>query len=440
MRAGLHTIILVISVLVVLPIFAPPTFMAALSGNGNCGSCHGGFNPFKFSFNGPKEASVGEEFDFVLGAKNTWTHQVSNLSVVVSLSGSPGLSFACAKGPLLENVSDSVGLLSLKKEKTIIIDQNASRLTVVLEGKPGVHTLNNIDLAVSAPSGRIWNSTGLGASESVTLEQADIAAGGYGEWKATVSWTYGDPDVAYKLAINAECFSELRERFALIGSLAPGEQKTVSWRLQCIEKSMNNVTATGRCHVHYDHTDATITDDADYDRTGRMQIVVSDSYVNGSGQDSKAENAPAWLVAQSWLAGQILGFAALGLIAASVITGGFPNNKAKIRLNKKFGSGVRRVRIHCWVSIAVIVLSVLHGIILLLGFYHGRLTGLTLGGISLAAMLGLGLVGYLHVPVSKKIGHGRWRAVHISLAATALLFGLLHTFIDGTTLPRLLGY
>ncbi len=275
--------------------------------------------------------------------------------------------------------------------------------------------------------------------ESVALEQADLSSGGYGEWKATVSWTYGDPEVAYTLRVNIEYSSEIRQRSAFIGSLAPGEEKQASWRLKCAAKCQNNLTATGRCHVNYDHTDPTIADDADYERTAKIRIAVSDYYVNGSGSGNGG-GASGWFSTQSRLIGRILGFAALGMIIASVITGGFPDNKTKVRLNKSFGNAARRVRIHCWISIGVMALSVLHGAVLLLGFYYGRLTGLTLGGISLAAMLGMGLIGCFRFYVSRRIGAGGWRALHLSLAAAALLFALLHTFIDGTTMRGLLGY
>ncbi len=76
----------------------------------------------------------------------------------------------------------------------------------------------------------------------------------------------------------------------------------------------------------------------------------------------------------------------------------------------------------------------------MLGFYRGSATGVLLGGICAGAMLFLGVSGSLFRYISRRFSYSLWRYSHIALTLIAAVTGLLHTFLDGTTIPRLLGY
>jgi hypothetical protein len=120
--------------------------------------------------------------------------------------------------------------------------------------------------------------------------------------------------------------------------------------------------------------------------------------------------------------GRITGFVNLGLVSLSI-------SLSKVKMRKK-----RKVRLHCAVSWSLLVLSVCHGTVLLIGPY----SRVTLGqnvimGYGSALTMGMASVlGLLQKQIARATNHSVWLWMHRVFLIVGTMLGVLHGILIGT--------
>ena len=153
------------------------------------------------------------------------------------------------------------------------------------------------------------------------------------------------------------------------------------------------------------------------------------------------------------LVGRILGWTSTALLILSIILGGYPR-KGKRPLNRILGNARRRVQIHCLISYEILLITILHSIILMLGHWNFMMTGdnflwadtststgvyIDLGTISLVLMAVIGFQGAFQKQMCRIMGPKVWRYSHLFLSLGALTLVLIHAFTVGSTFQPYLG-
>ena len=132
------------------------------------------------------------------------------------------------------------------------------------------------------------------------------------------------------------------------------------------------------------------------------------------------------------LVGRYTGIASFALLIISMLFGGV-SKKLKHFLNSKMGAR-KRIRIHCIVSWAILILSLIHGVILLVGPYSNYFWNpkVVLGDLSTVSLLAVSINGTFMKPIIRKIGTDRWRKMHIIYSWISLVLCTVHTILIGT--------
>jgi hypothetical protein len=153
------------------------------------------------------------------------------------------------------------------------------------------------------------------------------------------------------------------------------------------------------------------------------------------------------------LVGRLLGWTATALLIASIILGGYPR-KGKRPLNRLLGNARRRVQIHCLISYEILLVTLLHSIILMLGHWNFMMTNdnflwvetststgiyIDLGTISLVLMAIIGFQGAFQKRLCRLMGPKVWRYSHLFLSLGALILVLIHAVTVGSTLQPYIG-
>ncbi len=141
-------------------------------------------------------------------------------------------------------------------------------------------------------------------------------------------------------------------------------------------------------------------------------------------------------VTLQWITGRFVGWISAVLLIVSIFTGGTIKTIGK-SLNKALGGAANRVSVHCFVSLLIVGLSIFHALMLMLGWYLGRTTGLTSGLIAFTAFTCLGVTGTFQVAICKKIGHSSWRSIHFWLTMLSTIIVIQHAVTNGTSLAFL---
>ena len=117
-------------------------------------------------------------------------------------------------------------------------------------------------------------------------------------------------------------------------------------------------------------------------------------------------------------------------------------------MTRLLGNARRRVYIHCLVSFEIVLLTVLHAVILMLGHWEFIMWNdspfiadpsfnagiyIDLGAAALGMMAVVGLHGYHQKSLSKIMGHRVWRYSHLIVSLAALGLVLVHAFTVGST-------
>jgi hypothetical protein len=120
--------------------------------------------------------------------------------------------------------------------------------------------------------------------------------------------------------------------------------------------------------------------------------------------------------------GRITGFVNLGLVSLSI-------GLSKVKMKKN-----RKVRLHCAVSWSLLVLSVCHGAVLLIGPYSDAiLTQNVIIGYGSALTMGIAsVIGLLQKQIAKATNHATWLWMHRLFLIVGAMLGVLHGILIGT--------
>jgi hypothetical protein len=147
------------------------------------------------------------------------------------------------------------------------------------------------------------------------------------------------------------------------------------------------------------------------------------------------------------LMGRIIGWASTVLLVFSIVLGGYPG-RFKRAMTRMLGNARRRVYIHCLVSFEIVLLTVLHAVILMLGHWEflmwadsvlvadpSQSSGIyiDLGTAALGLMAVVGLQGYYQKQLCRVMGGRVWRYTHLIVSLAALALVLTHAFTVGST-------
>jgi hypothetical protein len=136
---------------------------------------------------------------------------------------------------------------------------------------------------------------------------------------------------------------------------------------------------------------------------------------------------------------EAIGYVSAFLLLASVYTGGMFGKATRRQQNKWFGSAKRRVAFHNFLSYGIVLAAVIHTILFISPWensFHWT-NGLIWGGIGILALLALGVTGAIQVPMIRKWNYSLWRWTHFGLAIAAVVFTVVHMFLDGSNLAPL---
>ena len=132
------------------------------------------------------------------------------------------------------------------------------------------------------------------------------------------------------------------------------------------------------------------------------------------------------------LIGRILGILSLCLLIASIGLSGI-HKKIRSYVNKVLAPK-KRSRIHCYLSGILLFLSIIHGLLLLLGPYADFLTKseIILGYITVISMGIVSINGTFRTIIINKTGSNLWRKIHGYFSYFALMLCIIHACLIGT--------
>lgn len=132
------------------------------------------------------------------------------------------------------------------------------------------------------------------------------------------------------------------------------------------------------------------------------------------------------------LIGRILGILSLSFLVVSIVFSGI-HKRIRSSFNKLL-KPKKRIWIHCYVSWILLCISIIHGILLLLGPYADFLTKseIILGYVTAVSMSIVGINGSFRTVIIKTIGPNLWRKIHGYFSYTALIFCIIHACLIGT--------
>ncbi len=417
---GFMTLITLLFILV-LPLAEPA--LSELLGpyeDGECEECHTEFEPFMVQVDSPSEVPAGYEFDYGLLVQNPWAHDLNDVTLIVDLSGSPGIG---PKDPTkLEPVQLQPGGTAPaggSSFDSFMVEGQVNEVRIEMDWNRPLLFMGDLDLTLSGPAGD-WSETG---EDQIIIPGDRFNADTYGEYFWTVSNSAPARSISFTLDILIDHNGDDSEVTALIDHLGPRDSMTISVPLLSRDRSENRISYTLHATASYDHPDEGVDEDV-YSTTGTSNIIVDSDLVYS--RPSEKITVPMTL----WVMGRILGFLTVALFLASFATGG-SIQKVKRWIDGKIKD---RVRWHCVISFTVMISAVLHLIVLYLGYYSNTYKGIFTGGIPLVMMIIVGITGYKRSAFVSRIGERNWRRIHFWLSIAVILFLLFHMITEGTDL------
>jgi uncharacterized membrane protein len=102
------------------------------------------------------------------------------------------------------------------------------------------------------------------------------------------------------------------------------------------------------------------------------------------------------------------------------------------RLEKIVGSAAKRVRWHCRVSQALLLLALIHGMLLAVSPHAATLRGLVPGTFAFVIMGFLGYIGWKQNTLRPRWGNENWKRVHLIFTILAVVIITIHAVLDGS--------
>jgi len=427
MRASGH--IMMVVFLLIAAVLSP--FTAAE----DCYSCHSGSSPdgnFRFakptlSFSVPSFVQPNASFDAILTVKHVGTYQLRSFQATLDLSKANGMALASGE-PAKKTLGD-------------------------MDSRPQSHGLTwRVDAASASStctvkvsvSYNVHYSHGSGGSKDNAYYNAyfsqatEVTATPFELSPSTINAQVGK---ATSLTVNITAMQEVHnvqlvpglsiKNFTTIspvkiGSMTPGQTKVVT-----VTVTPNRAIEQGSISLIWS------TDKAGNNQSSINMAVKATAVEVGGGQGGGQGSAQRW-------AGRILGFVDLILLVLLMPTGG-PLKIIRKVMNKAMGGAKRRVDVHCAMSYMLLAFTLLHAALLMMGHYNGATwngvflvaTGdylsINIGGIALALMGVISLLGIFQKRLCKAIGRKAWGWVHGMISYTALGLVIVHLLWIGTT-------
>lgn len=485
-RAAVPLVLAAVSLLAVVQSQSPDgTPLYSKMEASQCWSCHGpdvwvpDMDPVLVAVPEAQTLTVGTRHDLALRVVNSWmvaSKEFELMGFVASLDGSqaPSLRFASDQdaahiGPLegripfdpVGQASDPASLPGLPDYLTrahsghvvVRIPEGATEVMFNVQPLPTASGgLPDVRVALypgtSHPSGdpiREVDEAGPGEAESLHLEGTEVfAAYGYGEWAVEASAFVVDPESAWlvptvgDLRFTVEMtawFDTSGSTLAVAtqeGAIRSGEELRLSWPMAVVQQPVPGEVLRGFVNVtgHYEHPGA----EPDWqDFAIPFEIPLSFE----AGQPSwgspatvvALEKPPLLALAE---VSEAVGYATGFLILASVWSGGLFGHASRRHLNAVFQSGKRRVAFHNALSYGILVFAFVHTVLFLVEVNYHWLLGVLWGGLSLLALVLLGVTGAFQVPIIRRWSYAAWKWTHFGLALAAILFAGVHILLDGT--------
>lgn len=302
--------------------------------DGECERCHGGFEPFEVIEDSPSEVPGGDEFEYRLMVNNPWQHEVRTVSGTIDLSNSPTLSTEGTDS--WENEETFTGSVRAFSTEThsVEIDQGAVSALFVLDGDEGIAGMCDLDMVIVGPSGSRFRSQGEGPDEEVNITREDLVSEGPGTWEARIQYVFGRRSIPYTLDIQVSYGGGEDVITVTGGNIRPGSRTTLVFPVTAGEIGDNTVSYSVSGTCYYEHEDQGVDDEDTYVVNGTTEIRVGTDYLYSAPDLSMSTSQMLWVL------GRITGFSTAALFIVSFLTGG-NIRPLKRYMDKKIGGRIR---------------------------------------------------------------------------------------------------
>jgi hypothetical protein len=132
------------------------------------------------------------------------------------------------------------------------------------------------------------------------------------------------------------------------------------------------------------------------------------------------------------ISGRITGILSLILLVCSIFLSGI-TRKIRKKINQIIKTKLR-IKLHCYLSGSLLILSIFHGIILLIGPYSEFIwmEEVILGYLTAISMFVVSINGLFIKKISKLIGPRLWRKTHGYYSYLTLILCIFHALLIGT--------
>lgn len=372
-----------------------------------CEECHSEFYPFKLTVDIGNSIRPGEAFEYriiVTNSDRDTEHSVEDLEATLTGIG------AEPKEPYNNELSGSIRRFGLVTYN-FPVEAGASSVLVSVSGNSGIGGLNDIDLRLSSPSGREWSSSSGGVTEEIELELQSIQDGGYGDYRIEISYVSGLGAISYSLSIDVDYLA--KELLQSGSNLKPGEKYEFAWTLILTAEEIDNLGGIVSGTVSYAHEDGE-------SETYRYQLEISSDLVIGTSGDIG--------INPNLTFGRYIGLFSLLMLAGVLLT-------SYSESSRRFLAGILKMknprRIHCYVSVSILFVALIHASLLLVSNYTITAAPSIVGSIAFILFLIMSVEGFNRDRIIAGIGKQKWKRLHLVLAASIVLIVLYHAFVFG---------
>ncbi|HUR62942.1 MAG TPA: ferric reductase-like transmembrane domain-containing protein [Candidatus Thermoplasmatota archaeon] len=431
-----------------------------------CWSCHSAWTPpLKQSANvipgDAVAAEVGKTLAYNVQVQNAWRHEIRAYQLTVDLKDAPSLNFASSAAP----VKDKAIPLTIPA----LVDPanpgapaggdraNTTRIDVPVPASSSHLTIAPLDTSaqtgptlvglVTAPDGTTTETPAAGPGQAI--EVADPFNGQSGAFRAGAKVTGPSPGSPGLPAVGAVPFTvtysaafELDALRQVPISVPTFLDKGKIQLLGGLNFTVTKEPAAGEhirfwfnSTVHYTHTNSR-TQGGDWANWTQAPVDVPVELV-GSKVELKPVNTgpivriPPLNGPTLTTASEAIGYASAFLIVSSIASGGMFGKASRRGMNNLFGSAKRRVAFHNFLSYGIILVALVHMVLFLFDGDYKWTRGLIWGGLSILAMLGLGVTGALQVPMIRRWSYGAWRWTHYGMTVAVIVLTILHMLLEG---------
>lgn len=408
-----------------------------------------GFRPVDLSLvNRYSMLPIGEPVDLEVRMRNPWLHQVLDLSVTINTTDAPDIEVITGdRPPNLENDNVEATLkagASNGIEEVLPVQENASLVRVYADllesGIEGTIGQDPPQVHVAIEKRSTFEDADTERAE-VALDKDTINKQGFGAYTARIWVTSGaegldqEYKIRYGLFVNYNATTETEFTFFSGDAVALREGESFTFKVPVIihGEGENLLDFRGQVRTNFNHPPGTnAADDGTFLRFTSMRVEGGDQLVLSQGAAGPVTVGANVDVVNLFT--RIIGFVSIFLVPVSMVTGGLFGKKSRRWLNNVTGGAKKRVLWHSAMSWIILSTASIHFLLALVEKQFTWDKGLFWGGVGWALLVSLGVTGYYQVRMIKRWNYKTWRYIHLGTAIGVFVFGVLHTFIDGSDL------